>query len=124
VITQRIDLSGRGGRFEPKSAVSFRVSWGLIAALTCALPAHAATTWFTIVSDRGCEISPMNPAQYQQALLGKGVPSRQDVRHWQDGSFMGVDVVNTDETGERNQWFFIDPQTCLDAAKTMGVPQQ
>jgi hypothetical protein len=97
----------------------------LAGALTFATMTTAANaTWFTIVSDRGCEISSLTPAQFQQGLLNKGYPSRQDVKYWKDGSFLGIDVVNTDQTGERNQWFFTDAQTCLGVAKVMGVQQQ
>jgi len=98
----------------------FLVGW----ALAVSMAAARAETWFTIVSDRGCIISSASPLQFQQAMLAQQhIISRQERKYWPNGTLMGVDVVNTDATGERNQWFFLDPQTCLAAAKIMGVAQ-
>jgi hypothetical protein len=112
-------------RFKPTSTGHRLLPAALVAVFVASTAVAHAETWFTILVDRGCIISQWTPEQFQRGLVIKGyADAHEERKYFPNGTLMGVDVANADQTGERNQWFFPDPQTCLAAAQLMGVQQQ
>jgi hypothetical protein len=83
-------------------------------------------TWYTIVTDRGCEIASATPTAFQVAMLAKAnTPSIVQPMFWPNGAFLGLVVKNMDANHKIwNQWFFTDVKTCLGAAKAMDALQK